>query len=127
MGRTLEHQGCRLAYDVRGDGPPVLFVQGAGVHGPGWAPQTDALAGRFRCLSFDNRGVGRSQPEPETLSVEQMADDARAILDAERWERVHVVGHSLGGLVSLCLALTHPERVRSLALLCTFADGRAAA
>lgn len=127
MGKTLEHHGCALAYDVRGDGPPVLFIQGVGVHGAGWAPQTDALADRYRCLTFDNRGVGRSLPAPASVSVEQMADDARAILDAERLGRVHVVGHSLGGLVALCLALTEPERVRSLALLCTFADGRAAA
>lgn len=127
MGKTLEHHGCALAYDLRGDGPPVLFVQGVGVHGAGWTPQVDALAPGFRCLTFDNRGIGRSQPAPAALTVEQMADDARAILDAERWDRVHVVGHSLGGLVALCLALTEPERVRSLALLCTFADGGTAA
>lgn len=110
-----------------GSGPPVLFVQGVGVHGPGWSPQTDALSARFRCTSFDNRGMGRSEPVPKSLSVEQMADDARAVLDAERLDAVHVVGHSLGGLVALRLALEAPRRVRSLALLCTFADGRAAA
>src|SRR5262245_4624151 len=108
MSKTLEHHGCGLAYELRGGGPPVLFVQGVGVHGAGWTPQVDALAERFRCLTFDNRGMGRSLPVPATLSVEQMADDARAILDAERWDRAHVVGHSLGGLVALCLALTEP-------------------
>jgi pimeloyl-ACP methyl ester carboxylesterase len=125
--RTLEHRGCQLAYDVRGDGPPVLFIQGVGVHGPGWKPQVDALAAHFRCLSFDNRGMSRSVPVPAAVTVEEMAADARAIADAEGWDRFHVVGHSLGGLVALCLALGQPARVRSLALLCTFADGRAAA
>lgn len=127
MSRTLEHAGCALAYDLVGDGPPVLFIQGVGVHGAGWTPQTDALAPHFRCLTFDNRGMGRSRPVPAAVTVEQMADDARAILDAERLGPVHVVGHSLGGLVALCLALTERERVRSLTLMCTFADGRAAA
>jgi pimeloyl-ACP methyl ester carboxylesterase len=125
--RTVEHRGCRLAYDVRGSGPPVLLVQGVGVHGGGWRPQVDALAGLYRCVSFDNRGMGRSVPAGVPITVEQMADDALAILDAEGFEAAHVVGHSLGGLVALHLALEARPRVRSLALMCTFADGRAAA
>jgi pimeloyl-ACP methyl ester carboxylesterase len=104
-----------------------LFIQGVGVHGDGWTPQTDDLAREFTCLSFDNRGMGRSQPLGVSLSVEQMADDARRLLDAEGWDAAHVVGHSLGGLVAQCLALTVRERVRSLSLLCTFARGKSAA
>jgi pimeloyl-ACP methyl ester carboxylesterase len=53
-----------------------------------------------------------------------MADDARALIEAQGWQAAHVVGHSLGGLVALRLALAARERVRSLALLCTFARGR---
>ena len=56
-----------------------------------------------------------------------MANDAAAILDAERVRSAHVVGHSLGGLVALRMALSHRERVKSLALLCTFSGGKAAA
>lgn len=127
---TLDHDGCRLHYRVRGPagGPPVLFVQGVGVHGDGWRPQVDALADRFRCLTFDNRGMGLSQPAGGgRLTVERMADDARALMDALGWASAHVVGHSLGGLVAVRLALSARPRVRSLALLCTFADGRVAA
>jgi len=127
QSRVIERHGCRLAYDTRGAGPAVLLVQGVGVHADGWTPQTDTLAERFRCITFDNRGMGRSQPHAGPLTVEQMADDALAILDAENVETVHVVGHSLGGLVALRLALAARARVRSLALLCTFANGRAAA
>jgi pimeloyl-ACP methyl ester carboxylesterase len=143
--RTLEHRGCRLAYNIRGavTGPPVLLIQGVGVHGDGWTPQTDALTvprngtgssgrdgreqGRFRCITFDNRGMGKSQPAGGAITVEQMADDALALLDAEKVEAAHVVGHSLGGLVALRLALEAGSRVRSLTLMCTFADGKAAA
>src|SRR5262245_18895563 len=120
---NVEHRGCRLAYWVRGDGPPVLFVQGVGVHGCGWRPQVDGLADRFRCVWFDNRGVGLSQPPGVPLTVDQMADDARAVLDAAGFASAHIVGHSLGGLVALNLALLCRERVRSLSLLCTFARG----
>jgi pimeloyl-ACP methyl ester carboxylesterase len=129
--RTVEHRGCRLAYAVRGptgpDGPAVLLIQGVGVHGAGWTPQTDALAERFRCVTFDNRGMGLSQPAGGAITVEQMAEDALAVLDAERVRAAHVVGHSLGGLVALRLALEARQRVRSLSLLCTFADGKSAA
>jgi pimeloyl-ACP methyl ester carboxylesterase len=120
---TLEHRGCRLAYRVRGHGPPVVLVQGVGVHGDGWLPQVDALAARHRCLWFDNRGMGESRPLAAPLSVEAMADDARALMAAQGWESAHVVGHSLGGLVALALALGDPRRVRSLSLLCTFSRG----
>lgn len=124
---TLEHRGCRISYDVQGQGPPVLLIQGVGVHGAGWRPQVEALAERYTCLSFDNRGMGRSQPLGTSVTVEQMAEDAKALLDAEGWGAAHVVGHSLGGLVALHLALTAPERVRSLSLLCTFSGGPHAA
>ncbi len=119
----LERDGCRLAYALRGDGPPTILIQGVGVHGECWRPQVDALAPRYRCLWFDNRGMGRSQPLGGRLTVEQMADDALALMDAQGWESAHVIGHSMGGLIALELALRAPQRARSLALLCTFARG----
>src|SRR6185436_21003433 len=82
---TLERQGCQLSYRVEGDGPPVLFIQGVGVHGDGWLPQVQGLSARYRCLTFDNRGMGRSQPVTGPLSVEQMAEDALALMDAQGW------------------------------------------
>lgn len=127
MSDFADHAGCRLAYDRRGAGPAVLFIQGVGVHGDGWLPQVEALADRFTCLSFDNRGMGRSRPAGGPVTVEGMAADARAVLDAAGVGAAHVVGHSLGGLAAVFLALAARDRVRSLALLCTFADGRAAA
>jgi pimeloyl-ACP methyl ester carboxylesterase len=119
--------GCRIAYDRRGEGPPVLFIQGVGVHGDGWRPQIDELASRFTCLSFDHRGIGRSGAAEDDFTVELLAADSLAILDREGIGAAHVVGHSLGGLVALVLASRARERVRSLSLLCTFPSGRAAA
>ena len=123
---VLEHNGVRLSYDVTGTGAPVIFVQGVGIHGSGWRPQVDALRARFTCLTFDNRGIGRSSPV-RRLTVEQMAGDVLGLMDACGWADAHLVGHSLGGLVALRVALAARGRVRSLALLCTFARGRDAA
>jgi pimeloyl-ACP methyl ester carboxylesterase len=124
MASTLPHKGCNLSYTVRGEGPPVLFVQGVGVHGSGWTPLVDVLAAHYQCATFDNRGLGLSQPRGCAITVEQMAEDAAAIMDALDWPSAHVVGHSLGGLVALHLALSSRQRVRTLALLCTFARGQ---
>jgi pimeloyl-ACP methyl ester carboxylesterase len=125
--RVVEHRGCRLAYSVNGSGPAVLFIQGVGVQGTGWSPQTTELAASHTCLWFDNRGIGRSQPVGVEVTVAQMAEDARAVLDAGRIPTAHVVGHSLGGMVALRLALDARERVRSLSLVCTFTGSRTAA
>jgi pimeloyl-ACP methyl ester carboxylesterase len=121
--RVLDHDGCRLAYRVRGEGPPVVFVQGVGLHGEGWRPQVDALSSRYACLTFDNRGMAASQPPSGALSVERMAADTVALMDAVGWSSAHLVGHSLGALVALQVALSARRRVRSLALLCAFAKG----
>ena len=124
MTSLLEVQGCPLAFQVEGSGPPVVFIQGVGVHGRGWIPQVRELRSAFTCVYFDNRGIGRSQPAGCPITVERMAQDALAIMNELRWDSAHVVGHSLGGPVALAMALNEPRRVRSLSLLCTIARGR---
>jgi pimeloyl-ACP methyl ester carboxylesterase len=120
---SLTRPDVSLSYELTGSGPPVLFIQGIGVAGEGWRPQVEELAGRWQTLHFDNRGLGQSVPCSGPISVEAMAEDARALMDAAGWESAHVVGHSMGGVIAQQLALDAPSRVRSLALLCTFARG----
>jgi pimeloyl-ACP methyl ester carboxylesterase len=123
MTRSIEFRGCRLSYSLEGEGPPVILIQGVGVCGSGWTPQVQALRPHFQCLSFDNRGIGDSQPAGVRITVPQMAEDAFRLMDDAGWDSAHVVGHSLGGPVSLEMALMRPDRVRSLSLLCTSARG----
>jgi pimeloyl-ACP methyl ester carboxylesterase len=115
-----------LYYEVAGAGPPVLLIQGAAAIGGAWRPQVDNLREAFTCVTFDNRGIGQSTAGPQALTIEQMAQDALALCDELGLES-HIVGHSMGGLIAQELALAAPRRVRSLALLCTFARGREAA
>lgn len=126
---TLEREGATLHYELHGDsGPAVLLIQGVGVAGCGWRPQVEALREKSRVLTFDNRGLGQSTlPRGMPLSIEQMSDDAHALARAAGWDGCHVAGHSMGGVIAQCLALRHPGFVRSLALLCTVADGADAA
>lgn len=121
---TIDTPGASLFYSRTGDGPPVLLIQGVGVVGNGWKPQVDGLQGQFTLLSFDNRGIGASVNRAGRLTIDDMAADALAILDAEGIDRVHVAGHSMGGVIAQALALQAPKRITSLALLCTFAKGK---
>lgn len=123
MSFFLEHKNCRLAYKITGSGPNALFIQGTGLHGNGWLPQIKELSKEFRCLTFDNRGVGASRPNTTKITIAQMAEDALALMDDQGWKTAHIIGHSLGGAVAQQIALTAPARVQSLALLCTFAKG----
>lgn len=113
--------GTRLHYSVSGrrDGEPVLMIQGLGADSRGWLRQRLAFAARHRVIVFDNRGVGRSDRPVGPYDLEVMAQDALAVLDAAGIEDAHVMGASMGGVISQIIAVRHPERVRSLILACT--------
>jgi pimeloyl-ACP methyl ester carboxylesterase len=120
---TIESNGARVSFLTAGRGPAVLLLQGAGVIGEGWRPQLDGLSDRFQMIALDNRGIGGSTAGSGELTIEAMAGDARAVMDALGIERFHVGGHSMGGLIAQEIALSAPQRILSLAFLCTFAHG----
>ena len=113
--------GTRIHYEVTGKSgaTPVLMIQGLGASKNAWNLQRIAMATRFRIISFDNRGAGRSDKPTEAFTLEKMADDALAVLDAAGIETAHVVGASMGGVISQIVAVKFPHRVRSLTLVCT--------
>ena len=113
--------GTRIHYEVTGKSgaTPVLMIQGLGASKNAWNLQRIAMATRFRIISFDNRGAGRSDKPTEPFTLKQMADDALAVLDAAGIETAHVVGASMGGVISQIVAVKYPHRVRSLTLVCT--------
>lgn len=110
-----------LDYEVRGAGDPILFISGVADDRNGWGLQVPSFENDYACIVFDNRDVGASPRVSEQYTVAEMADDAIGVLDRAGIERAHIVGHSLGGAISLSLAKRAPERVRSLTLIDTFA------
>jgi len=98
--------------------PAVLLSAGLGGAGAFWTPQVGSLAERYRVVLYDHRGTGQSGgPLPDPYAIAGMADDAIEVLNDLGIARCHVMGHALGGLVGLELALRSPARVRSLVLV----------
>ena len=99
MHGTVESRGCRLHYRLSGDGPPLVFIQGAGIHASGCDPQVAELRHQFRCLTFDNRGVGESQPIGARITVDQMVECIEKVT-AEEIQQISqdLFGHNQVGL-----------------------------
>ncbi len=119
---TITVPGAQISYEVAGGGPPLLLIMGFASDARMWMAQLPAFTPRYRCITFDNRGVRASTTGEEPFSMEEMASDAIAILDAEGIEAAHVVGISMGGAIAQHLALKAPKRVRSLTLAATWAE-----
>ena len=128
VARTQEHvvrtaDGHRLHAEVTGVGPPLLLIQGLGYATWGWEQHVPALAERFRTITFDNRGAGRSDKPDEPYSIELLAEDALVVLDELGSRPAHVVGFSMGGYIALTLARRWPDAVASLVLVATSCGG----
>ena len=113
----------RIYWESTGSHDPVLLISGLGLSGGTWWRTVSTLSKRFRVVTYDHRGVGRSQSPSYAYTTEAMAADAISVLDAAGIEHAHVYGMSLGGMVAQELTLRNPGRVRSLILGATQPGG----
>lgn len=110
-----------VTYTIEGQGPPLYMVHGIGSRRATWTGLVPALAGDFTCVRFDLRGHGESPIPPTPYSLDELVEDLEALRTKLGHERIHVIGHSLGGMVGPAYARAHPDRVRSVTLLSTAA------
>ena len=110
-------------YERDGRGHPLLFLNGSGSTLETSKLLIDQFRSRFEVLAHDQRGLGRTDVPPEPYSMRDYASDALGLLDAVGWPRCRVIGVSFGGMVAQELAVTAPERIERLALVCTSPGG----
>jgi pimeloyl-ACP methyl ester carboxylesterase len=108
-----------LFYEVVGEGPPLLLLSGLGASRLGFAPVVPALARRYRVITCDNRGTGRSGVPPGPYSIDQMAADTVALIEHLGVGPVAVIGWSLGGTIVQSLLIDHRELLTAAVLLST--------
>lgn len=118
--RYADNGKARIFWEERGEGTPLLLVMGHSYSSGMWYAARDELARHHRVITFDNRGTGRSSAV-RRISVDDMARDAFAVLDAAGVPSAHLYGVSMGGGIVLEMARQQPARVRSLLLGCTLA------
>ena len=114
---------CDLHAERRGTGPRLVYCNGSGATLREVRPLLNILSRSFDLLAFDYRGMGGSSPVIEPYTMADLADEVTELLDDAGWDRTAMVGLSFGGMVAQEFAVTHPERVERLALLCTSPGG----
>ena len=109
-----------MYYEVHGQGDPLILIPGHGIDGTAdYFRQIPVLAEHYRVIAMDNRGSGLSDKPDMPYTMEMMAKDAAGLLAALDVHRAHVCGHSMGGMIAQHLALSYPQLVASLILVCT--------
>jgi pimeloyl-ACP methyl ester carboxylesterase len=115
--RTIEVDGHPIAYELRGEGVPIVLVAGTGYPGATWSAEfMRPLLARHAVLTFDHRGTGSTPPSAGRYSTRLFSQDAIGLMDALGLPAAHVVGHSMGGRVAQWMALDRPDRIRTLIL-----------
>ncbi len=112
-----------LHYRETGDGFPLVWVMGTGMNGDAWHRyQVPEFSSSYRCITFDLRGSGRSECPDGPYSAALLAEDLVGLLDHLGVDDAHFVGFSLGAATLQELALSHPQRTRSVVLMSTWSS-----
>jgi pimeloyl-ACP methyl ester carboxylesterase len=124
MSHHFDGRGFKLHYVEQGEGQPVVFAHGFLMDHTMFAPQFEDTPDTHRCIAWDMRGHASSECPPAPWTMQDIVDDWIAFVESvAHGQPAHLVGMSIGGMVSLRLALQRPELVRSLTLINTHAGG----
>ncbi len=115
--------GIEMAYELRGEGVPILMIHGAQGDQSMFAGMAATFSKNYRVLTFDQRGSGLSEKPDMPYSIAMLADDTAALMDHLKIATAHIIGVSMGGMIAQEFALRHPQKVRSLVLGCTTPGG----
>jgi len=111
----------KCAYEVTGSGPAVFLVHGIGARKSSWDGVKEQLEKNFSCISYDLRGHGDSPKGELPYSLDALVDDLEALREKLGIDQIHIVGHSLGGMIGPAYARDYPQHTLSVSLLSTAA------
>jgi 3-oxoadipate enol-lactonase len=111
--------GIEIYYESQGEGQPLALISGIGYTNWQWHRMVPYLAGHFRVMTFDNRGIGQSARPEGPYSAHMLAADTVGLLDALGIEKAVILGHSMGGFIAQALALEFPHKLDKLILCST--------
>jgi pimeloyl-ACP methyl ester carboxylesterase len=113
--------GININYQVEGQGESLVMIMGFTAGRSGWMPQIRFFKKYYRVITFDNRGVGKSDKPPGPYSTRMMADDTVKLMDLLGIEKAHIMSVSMGGMIAQELAINYPQKVMKLVLASTYA------
>ena len=110
-----------VSYQIAGQGPALYLVHGIGARKSTWNEVVDGLKDQFTCVSYDLRGHGDSPVPPTPYSLDDLVEDLEALRVKLGHEKIHLAGHSLGGMIGPAYAKAYPQHCLSVGLLSTAA------
>jgi pimeloyl-ACP methyl ester carboxylesterase len=111
--------GINMAYDVSGEGEPLVLIMGLGGTRQSWVFEKRAFSKHFMVVTFDSRGMGKSDKPSQPFTMKTLADDTIDLMNHLNINKAHVLGVSHGGRVAQEVAINYPERLNKLVLAST--------
>jgi pimeloyl-ACP methyl ester carboxylesterase len=110
----------KICYKVQGEGFPVILIHGYGSKKETWIAQTEPLSKKFKVITMDNRGAGKSDRPNYPYTMDMYVEDIRGLMENLNINKAHLIGWSLGGMITQNFVLKYPDRVNKLVLINTF-------
>ncbi|MCK4481339.1 MAG: alpha/beta hydrolase [Candidatus Lokiarchaeota archaeon] len=114
-----EANGIKISYDLKGKGFPLILIHGFGSKKEIWKPQIIDFSKKYKTITFDLRGTGKTDRPNYPYTMEMFADDIKGLMDYLKIESVHLIGRSLGGMIAQNFVLKYPQNVKKLVLIAT--------
>lgn len=115
--------GINMNYRVQGKGEPLVLISGYSVSQTAWMFQTPVFKRYYYVITFDNRGVGKTEKPSGAYSTKMMADDTVCLMDYLGIKKAHILGLAMGGMIAQVIAINYPDRINKLILASTHAGG----
>jgi pimeloyl-ACP methyl ester carboxylesterase len=120
---TVKVNDINMYYEIHGEGEPLVLINGAGISHESFLALLPRYSEHFKCIVFDNRGVGKTDAPDITYTTEMMARDLAGLLNIIGVSKTHVSGASMGGMIAQQFAINYPEKVNRLILKSTWCGG----